>query len=297
MANSNIFNPKIINEVEDVLGVKIKTTKIPPQGMDSKVFFAIDEKDREYAIKYGPGTDRDILAYKMLKVNNINIPVPKVLGNFAVEKETVLIMEKINFPLLEIVNHREMYRYIPEMIKNLREIHKIKSDKDESWMDFLLSKFDGREINWPQVALRKSLNEILVLKSVEKIKKTIFQSNISNKIGSFLHTDFNQRNLFVDLKSDKIVGIIDWGESRFGDPIYDFSRIRMLIWHFNMGEEAMDKYYGIMDYSKDEQRLDNLYWISRIIEYLAYYSTELNAFNLGRIKLHQDYLANYDWNG
>jgi aminoglycoside phosphotransferase (APT) family kinase protein len=105
-----------------------------------------------------------------------------------------------------------------------------------------------------------------------------------------LHTDFNQRNLFVDSGISDLKGIIDWSEAVYGDPIYDFARIRMLIWHFDLGSEVMEKYYKIMQYNKNERFLDSLYFLIRVIEYLAYYSEELNDFNVGRIQLHQRYL-------
>lgn len=110
-----------------------------------------------------------------------------------------------------------------------------------------------------------------------------------------MHTDFNQRNLFVDLKSDEIKGVIDWSEAIFGDPIYDFARVRMYIWHFNLGEDVIEKYYKLVDFDQKQKNLEQIYWLSRVIEYLAYYSEELNEFNIGRIKLHQNFLENYDW--
>lgn len=107
-----------------------------------------------------------------------------------------------------------------------------------------------------------------------------------------MHTDFNQINLFVDPNSREIAGIIDWGEAIFGDPVYDYARIRLFIWHFNLGFEVLENYYQLLSYTAEQKELENLYFLSRVIEYLAYYSEELNEFNVGRIKLHQNYLEN-----
>src|SRR5690606_5572439 len=112
---------------------------------------------------------------------------------------------------------------------------------------------------------------------------------------SFLHTDFNQRNLFVDPNSDEITGIIDWEEAMFGDPLYDFARVRMYIWHFDLGEDVVENYYKLLEYTEEQKKLEELYWLSRVIQYLGWYSEELNEFNTGRIKLHQDFLRNYIW--
>ena len=205
-----------------------------------------------------------------------------------------LILEKIKFPLLETVAVDRMATYIPSMLVNLKKIHQIKAQKGEhlSWKDYLLTKFNGDnpKLNWRNIAERKGLDKEIVLGAVEKILKIIGQTDFVSKPNSFLHTDFNQRNLFIDPESDEVMGIIDWGEATFGDPIYDFARIRMLIWHFNLGDEVIDEYYERMNYSIKERKLDDLYWLCRVIEYLAYYSEDLNTFSTNRIKMHQEFL-------
>jgi len=298
---------KIILKVEEYLKTKIIDIKTPPQGMDSQVFFITDANDKEYAIKYyGRGQSGDVLALKLLKENKIDILVPKVFGVFTFENKQVAILEKINFPLLDSIPADQMHRYIPSMIKSLKKIHRIKSDKpgfliemdkNRSWKDIMLSKFTGADPNldWNIIASRKGLDANLILRAVRNIIEIFEKTDFIDKSYSLLHTDFNQRNLFVDPNSDEIAAIIDWGEAMFGDPIYDFARIRMYIWHFNLQNNALENYYKLLSFTPEQKQLEELYWLSRIIEYLAYYSEELNEFNLSRIKLHQDFLREYKW--
>ncbi len=298
---------KIILKVEEYLKTKIINIKTPPQGMDSQVFFVTDADDKEYAIKYyGRGQSGDVLALKLLKENKIDVLVPKVFGVFTFENKQVAILEKINFPLLDSIPADQMHRYIPSMIKSLKKIHRIKSDKPgfliemdkkRSWKDIMLSKFTGADPNldWNIIASRKGLDANLILQAVRNIIEIFEKIDFIDKSYSLLHTDFNQRNLFVDPNSDEIAAIIDWGEAMFGDPIYDFARIRMYIWHFNLQNNALENYYKLLSFTPEQKQLEELYWLSRIIEYLAYYSEELNEFNLNRIKLHQGFLREYKW--
>lgn len=167
------------------------------------------------------------------------------------------------------------------------------------WKKIISAKFNGEDENldWQEIAQRSSLNKNLVLQSVDNVIKKIEKFEFIDRSYSLLHTDFNQRNLFVNPKTSDIAGIIDWGEAMFGDPIYDFARIRMYIWHFNLNNNVLKEYYGLLPFTSYEKKLEELYWVIRVIEYLAYYSEEMNEFNIGRIKLHQDFLRNYDWNG
>jgi aminoglycoside phosphotransferase (APT) family kinase protein len=257
-----------------------------------------------YAVKYGTNAMKDVPALELITEKQINIPIPALIASFVFENIPVIILKRINFPLLESVLVEEMPKYIPSMVRNLEELHKIKSEnpgslvgkKDrETWKGMMLSIFDGGDIDWSEVSKRGSLDGKLILASVDKIKKKIQNTAFDLKEYSLLHTDFNQRNLFVDLKSHEISGIVDWEDAMFGDPIYDFARVRMYLWHFNFNETVIRDYYNLVNFSAEQKKLEDLYWLSRVIQYLAWYSEELTEFNVSRIKLHQEYLRNYAW--
>lgn len=298
---------QIIRKAEELLGINIREVQVPDKRVDSEVLLVTDSNDKEYAIKYHrKGASSDAFVLRFLEENKVDIPVPKVLGDFVIEGRSVLILEKINFPLLETISADEMHRYIPSMIRNLKKIHQIKSGsagylnetgEKRNWKETMLAKFNGKDplLNWRTIVERQGLDSSLVLMSVGSIIKKIEKTEFTEGVYYFLHTDFNQSSLFVDMASDEIVGIIDWGNAMFGDPTYDFARIRMFIWHFNLGDNVLENYYNLVSFTPEQKKLEELYLLSMIIEYLAYYSEELNEFNTGRIKMHQDFLREYKW--
>lgn len=296
----------ITSSVAGQLGIIVADVTIPPQGMDSDVVFIEDSTGKEYVVKYGGGVMNDVKTYELLQQHNIEIPVPKLYGHFMVGDKPAAVLERIMYPLLESIPVSQMFRYIPAMISTQKAIHAVMSDKagpiineatPQPWKEIILSKFNGTDdyLQWEEIAKREGLDGPLVLSSVEKLVKWLERTDLISEKYSLLHTDYNQRNLFVNPDNADITGIIDWGEAMFGDPIYDFSRIRMYIWHFNLGQDIVDTYYATMQYSPEEKQLDDMYWICRVVEYLAYYSEELNGFSIGRIKLHQDFLRQYQW--
>lgn len=297
----NEITIKLIKEIEKRLSIKIVKTTIPPQGMDSQVFIVIDSDAKEYVIKFSKWAFNDKFAYDLINNHRFNIPIPKVLCSFVFDDNQVLILEKINYPLLESVKDKS--KYISSMIDCLKSIHEIKSDStgllntklNMSWKEILLSKFNGNDklLDWVSITKRKGLEKDLIVKSINKLIKQIEEKEFLNNNYSLLHPDFNQRNLFIDPNSNKITGIIDWSESMFGDPIYDFARLRMFIWHFKLGEEVLQQYYSLVNFNEKEREIEQIYFVSFIIEYLAYYSEELDEFNKSRLLLHQEYLSEY----
>ncbi len=295
---------KLVVELEKKLKVKIMQIKIPPQGMTSQVFFVAIDNGDEYAIKYGEDAIKDVPAFELISEKNVSIPVPKLINSFVFEETPVVILEKVEYPLLETVPINEMAKYIPSMVKNLRKLHEIKSDKPglltepdstKTWKEMMISIFVGGDFDWQEVASREGVDGQLILDSVEKMINKINTTDLPVNNFSFLHTDFNQRNLFVDPNNDEITGIIDWEEAMFGDPLYDLARVRMYIWHFDLGDEVVENYYKLLGYTGEQKKVEELYWLSRVIQYLGWYSVELNYFNTGRIKLHQDFLRKFNW--
>jgi hygromycin-B 4-O-kinase len=285
-------------------GSPLEDVEMPPQGMSSSVFFIKLSNGTECAVKYGTNAMKDVPALELITKKHINIPVPALIASFIFEDVPVIILKRINFPLLESVPVEEMPKYVPSMIRNLKELHKIKSENPgllvhkndgETWKGMMLSIFDGSDIDWSEVSKRGSLDGKLILASVDKIKRKIENTVFDLNEYSLLHTDFNQRNLFVDPEHHEISGIVDWEDAMFGDPIYDFARVRMYLWHFNFSEKSISDYYNLVNFSADQKKLEDLYWLSRVIQYLAWYSEELTEFNVSRIKLHQEYLRGYTW--
>lgn len=300
------FQKRLVAYIESSYnsGSPLEGIELPPQGMSSSVFFIKLSNGMECAVKHGTNAMKDVPALELITEKQINIPIPALIASFVFEDVPVIILKRINFPLLESVPAKEMPKYIPSMVRNLKELHKIKSENsgllahkndEETWKGMILSIFDGGDIDWNEISRRKSLDGELISTSVERTRTKIKDMVFDLKEYSLLHTDFNQRNLFVDPEHHEISGIVDWEDAMFGDPIYDFARIRMYLWHFNFNEKSINDYYRLVNFSADQKKLEDLYWLSRVIQYLAWYSEELTEFNVSRIKLHQGYLRNYSW--
>lgn len=297
------FQKKLVAHIEEIFNIKIVSIETPLQGMSSSVFFIKTSDDKEYAIKYGKDAMKDVPALDLISKNHIDIPVPALRSSFLFEEVQVVILEKVRFPLLESVPTEEMSKYIPSMIENLRKLHTIKSaspgllgesNDNKTWKEIMLGIFVD-EFDWDEIAQREGIDKELILQSVEKMREKINAIVFEDTSYSLLHTDFNQRNLFVNPQTHEIAGIIDWEEAMFGDPIYDFARVRMYLWHFDLGDRAIKEYYELVHFTPQQKELEDLYLLSYVLHYLAWYSEDLTEFNTGRIKLHQNYLRVYKW--
>lgn len=166
------FQKKLITHLETNFNSnsKFENIDVPPQGMSSSVFFIKLANGSECAVKYGNDAMRDIPALDLIAKKQIHLPVPAIIASFIFDNVPVIILKRIQFPLFEFASTEEIPKYIPSIIKNLHELHKIKSDnpgrlgeeyKGETWKDMLLSIFVGSDFDWSEVAERESLDKSL----------------------------------------------------------------------------------------------------------------------------------------
>ncbi len=279
---------------------------MPTQGLDNLVFFVTSTEGVEYAVKAGEKAHADVLAVDLIQEAALSIALPKVLASFTWEGKSVLVMEKITQPLLVDMADSEKGRYIPSMLHNMHEIHKVRSDQIgylasdrqyKDWRAFLLADFvgDDRRLDWDEITTRRMLDKKLIDESISRLVEVIVDYDLPAPPYALLHTDFNQRNLFVDPEKHEIAAIIDWSEALWGDPLLDFARIRMFIWHFRLGNEVENEYYRLQNYSAEERKREQIYWLYWVIEYLAWYTEDYDDLSISRIQLHQEFLREVDW--
>lgn len=296
------LDKKLKKRLEKMLGETIVNVEIPPQGGTSEVLMLTTSTQRELVMKiHLSGKNGELTALKLLKQNRIEVPVAQIWHAFCRAGKEIILMEKIVWPLLESCSDADKEKYLASMVENLHRIHHIKSEQagyvgalnvQEQWKDFLLKRFKGQKGNfaWKEIVMRSGLNEKLVKGALTELIHQLETTDLPTSDYVLLHTDFNQRNLFVDPAACQIAGIIDWGEAMFGDPLYDFARLKLLMDHFDFSEDARLEYDRLTHFSAAEKRRERIYLLTLIVEYLAYYSEDLNEFNLQRIEKHQNFL-------
>jgi hypothetical protein len=156
MTISHKFQKHLVKEIQNHLGGEIDLIGDPPQGMDSRVFFIEQFRNgtkREYAVKVAKDLTGEISVIKLLTKNNVEIPFPQIIKEFKKSALHVVVYEKMKGLLFDEIGRSEMQKYIPEMLKALKRLHKIKSLKVldfqngqeyGDWKSYLLEKFNGK---------------------------------------------------------------------------------------------------------------------------------------------------------
>ena len=166
--------------------------------------------------------------------------------------------------------------------------------KGESWDNYLLSKYNGkhRYFNWSEIYKQEGVKQSIVERSIKNIIRRIADLKPLTSY-SLIHSDLNQRNLFVNKETHTIVSIIDWTESLFGDPLFEFARVRMNI-RFNQPENE-EYFLSLLRLSESEIKTEQLYFDIHMLDYVNWYSESWNKTDTRNYRLEfiLDYLEKY----
>ncbi|SDX97695.1 phosphotransferase family protein [Thermoactinomyces sp. DSM 45892] len=143
--------------------------------------------------------------------------------------------------------------YILQLAANLAKIHSIDYSKiDLSFLPNQENMYTEKMRNRPPV-LDESLSEGRIRDTIELVWPVVQQNS-----STILHGDFWPGNLLW--KEDQLVGIIDWEDVAFGDPLADVANSRLeILWHF--GIHAMNDFTAQYQSIMPTVNFENLpYW-------------------------------------
>lgn len=164
--------------------------------------------------------DKDKYAFD--RFASANIPIPEILeiGKFN-GNLFYAISKKAKGKTFDTLDKQTTVKLLPKLLNILDEIHNIKLEDGKygywdglgraginSWREFMLHRDDKLVNSHPEDDLIKKLHQ-----SIQDLGQYLPEDRY------LVHGDFGFNNLITD--GEIITGVLDWGESVYGDFIYD----------------------------------------------------------------------------
>lgn len=214
---------------------------------------------------------------------SVSIPVPEVLdiSEFN-EKLFYAISKRATGQTFDLLDKETTIKLLPQLINTLDEIHSIKQDDGKygywnsfgkaaigSWKEFILHRDDEFVNTHPNDDFIKKLHQL-----IQDFGKYLPEDRY------LVHGDFGFNNLVTD--GETITGVLDWGESVYGDFIYDVA------WLTFWPSEVLFADIFREHYKKNDKRVENFE------ERLRCYLWQIGLSSLGFFaKSEQE--DDYDW--
>lgn len=269
-AKTKIKKQKVVNfliknfdkNVSDLVFIK---------GGETSQAFSFNVREKDFVIRV-LGRDNDDFEKDRYAYDNFasyGIPIPKIydIGKFDVYHYA--ISEKVDGKILDEFNKEEIYLLMPEIIRILDLIHSVKVSKDkqfgrwnengigkhETWKSAILYTFNKIRDRWDKVYKNTLFEKDVFDKTWGKVERLV---SFCPERQDLVHADYGFNNVLSDGR--KITGVIDWGESQYGDFLYDVAWLE-----FWSPVVRYSKFFK-KHYAKKGINIDN--WNERILCYI-----------------------------
>jgi aminoglycoside phosphotransferase (APT) family kinase protein len=243
-------------KIEELLGKEVVELALQGKGLCNNAYFVQTSEGTKYIVKeerndkeFQPQNDLVVEArtVKQLHTLDLSVPVPRVV--FISENPKMYGYEYIEGDML-----RNLWSSLQED-ERINICHTLGHFHAEIGRNFTkeMAEASGIQVNrsvglHPEVA--KDYDEVLAstdvpgqFKILAKEAKLIFDSTADEAVFQFIHNDSHHENILI--KDKKISGIIDFGESEYGEIAKEFSRyIRDFPDHFPYIVSAYEEISG-----------------------------------------------------
>jgi aminoglycoside phosphotransferase (APT) family kinase protein len=193
---------------------------------------------------------------------------------------SLIVMTEVEGTLLADVD-QPAERCLRPLIGEVRKVHgvtttagagpvlAVERGERRSWPDYLADVLTGAdpEFRWSEIARHPEVDGGLLAAELDaamvRVGQLVFPATLS-----LLHGDLNPYNVFV--RNGEIAGIIDWSYARYGDPLFDFARLRMNPF-VRANPSAVQIYRSELNLTPDEERCEAFYYVVNLLEYVNWY--------------------------
>lgn len=267
----------LLELASQVLGDRLFQWREASAGADHLVVLATTESGQEVVLKAGLEANVDAFILRLL--DGSAVPVPKLLAEApidGVEPYWLTIMTPAEGVLLsEILN---MSRYLPQLISAVHNVHRTTTTKgaglvlsveggaELSWKGYLLGILQGKnpEFDWKQIGQHPEVDASKLSRAISGVIRQV-DALPDLQVMSLLHGDLNPYNVFV--QDNHVSGIIDWSYARYGDPLFDFARLRMNPF-IDEDPRATVLYFKLLDLGVEERIREQTYYLFNLLEYV-----------------------------
>ena len=251
-------------------------------GADHLVVAATTGSGARVVIKAGSEANVDAAVLRRLEATGTL--APRLIAHGAIGAATdrtfLSVMTFIEGTLLAEVTDRPLHHYLVALIEAMASVHRETTTKgagpalgmsgsSRSWREYLLMLLTGGhpEFDWDKVAGSHGVDASVLQRALRLVIERV-EALPTVSTAHLLHGDLNPHNVIV--RDGAIGGIVDWSYARFGDPLFDFARLRINSF-IRASPEALDLYFAHLNLTPAEREREETYYLFNLVEYVNWY--------------------------
>jgi len=274
---------EVLRAAAQLLGQSFRAWRQPVNGSDHLVVIATTVAGQTVVLKAGTEANVDAEALRLLE--SIAAPTPRLLASGPIgspqDRYFLAIMTFIEGTLLAEATGGPAHHYLAPLMRTMRRVHaatvtdragtalNVVNRSPLAWQEHALGILTGEhpEFIWPKIAESPGVDGGVLQKALDFVIQRV-RALPMLPTASPLHGDLNPSNVFVH--DGGISGIIDWSCACFGDPLFDFARLRLNPF-VRSHPEAVARYFLLLDLDPAERVREQTHYLFHLITYVNWY--------------------------
>jgi hygromycin-B 4-O-kinase len=219
------------------LGANVQSIQEVGRG-EWSVAFAYHLDGHDYVARFGLFGDDFMRDRLVAKYTSERLPLPQILAIGQYKNGFFALSERAFGHFLDKLDANEMRATLPNLFDTLDAVKEIKLQDTRgfggwdargiapyaSWQEALLDVINDR----PEKRIhgwRKSLEEIPENLALFEKASALFADKVAlcPNERHLIHNDLLNRNVFIE--NSRVTALLDWGDSRYGDYLYDMAHL------------------------------------------------------------------------
>lgn len=272
----------VLEQAATLLGQPLDDGRLAESGADHLVVFAATPTGEAVVIKVGEDAATDAHVLDRLRDLPVHVPRPLASGTIAAagQRYPAAIMTRVTG--VDLATVPDQHRYLPELIRQMRLVHRLTSDgaagtvrdalqgtATPSWKAYLRGILTGEnpEFDWERLMASPLVDATVLRRAIARLLAELETLSEPARY-HLLHGDLNPYNILIE--GDRLAGIIDWSYARYGDPLFDFARLRMNPF-IRRSPEASGAYFNLLALGAEERAREEFYFRFNVAEYVNWY--------------------------
>lgn len=284
----------VLDQASALMKKPLSDGQLAGAGADHLIVFAVTPSDSPVLIKVGEDAATD--AYVLERLADEIIPVPEVIatGDISYKGQSYPTTIMTRSPGTELANAADMGRWLEPLLDLMHVAHRVTSAVGagpvtailrrrplRTWRAYLGDVLMGEEdgFDWTTIAESPWVDEKILKAAIVRLLEELDHLPEPEQ-HQLLHGDMNPYNVLVT--DQGIGGLIDWSYARFGDPLFDFARLRMNPF-IRRSDDLTAAYFAHLDLDTKQRWIEDFYFRFQLLEYLNW-STQ--SEDVARVREH-----------
>ncbi|MCM1988222.1 phosphotransferase family protein [Oceanirhabdus seepicola] len=231
---------QVDNLLEKYFGSKVQGLQAVVEG-NLKQVYLFNHSDKYYVIRFSKRKEEfEVERFLYEKFEHQGLSIPKILEIGSLQNTFFSISEQAIGKTINTLSANELYVIMPNLIESITKMHSVDlgnykgygwinpsgNGLYDSWYEYLVAFFkkdqDGFWKDWYDL-FENSFLEYDVFQ--ELYEKMLQLSQYCESERYLIHGDCHFGNIISD--TNKVTGIIDWGNVMYGDYIFDIATLHM----------------------------------------------------------------------